>query len=81
MCIQKLIYIAEDINVVNVRTRRKVREHVMFMTTNSDVSATAHQIAELCERRGERAYRPNQANGFNDTDRIPLYKMSQLAVC
>ena len=50
--------------MVNVRTRRKVREHVMFMTTNSDVSATAHQIAELCEWRGERAYRPNQANGL-----------------
>ena len=33
----------------NVRTRRKVREHVMFMAANSDVSATAHQIAELCE--------------------------------
>ena len=48
--------------MVNVRTRRKVREHVMFLTTNSDVSATAHQIAELCEWRGERAYRLNQAN-------------------
>ena len=54
--------------MVNVRTRRKVREHVMFMTTNSEVSATAHQIAELCEWRGERAYRPNQANGFNEKD-------------
>ena len=29
---------------------------------NSDVSATAHQIAELSEWRGGRAYRPNQAN-------------------
>ena len=36
------VYIAEGINVVNVSTRRKVREHVMFMKTNSDVSATAH---------------------------------------
>ena len=35
--------------MVNVRTRRKVREHVMFMTTNSEASATAHQIVELCE--------------------------------
>ena len=29
------VYIAEGINVVNVRTRRKVREHVMFMTTRT----------------------------------------------
>ena len=62
------VYIAECINVVNVRTRRKVREYVMFMTTKSDVSATVHQIAELCEWTGERAYRPNQANGFNEED-------------
>ena len=53
------VYIAEGINVVNVRKRRKVRENVMFMTTNSDVSQTAHQIAES-------ACRPNQANGFNE---------------
>ena len=32
------------------------------------MSATAHQIAELCEWRGERAYRPNQANDFNEED-------------
>ena len=29
--------------MVNVRAR------VMFMAANSDVSATAHQIVELCE--------------------------------
>ena len=58
----------QGVNVVNVRKRRAVREHVTFMTTNSDVSATAHQIAELCEWRGERAHRPNQANGFNEED-------------
>ena len=45
----------------------KVCEHVAFMAANSDVSATAHQIVELCEWRGERAYRPNQANGLRKT--------------
>ena len=48
----------------NIKARRKVGEHVMFMAANRHVSATAHQIIELCEWRGERAYRPNQANGF-----------------
>ena len=28
-------------------------------------SATAHQIGELCVWRGERAYRPNDANNYN----------------
>ena len=38
----------------------------LFIAANNDImSATAHQIVELCEWRGERAYRPNQANGFN----------------
>ena len=60
------VYITEHINVDNVRARRKVREHVMFMAANSDVSATAHQILEPGEWRGERACNmPNQANGFN----------------
>ena len=40
----------------------------LFMAANSDVSATAHHIVELCEWRGERAYRPNQANGFNEEE-------------
>ena len=52
----------------NVRALRKVREHVMFMAANRDVSATAHQIVELCEWRGKRTYRPNQANGFNEEE-------------
>ena len=54
------VYITEGINVANVRALRKVREHVMFMAANRDVNATA------C--RGKRAYRPNQANGFNEED-------------
>ena len=33
---------------------------------DDDTSATAHQIGELCVWRGERAYRPNDANNFNE---------------
>ena len=38
---------------------------IMFMAANNDTSATAQQIVELCEWRGERNYRPNQANNIN----------------
>ena len=50
-----------------VKARRKVCKH-MFIAANNDTSATAHQIIELCEWRGERAYRPNQANNINDKE-------------
>ena len=32
----------------HVRAHHKVGGHVMFMAANSDVSATARQIVELC---------------------------------
>ena len=48
----------------NIKARRKVR-NLMFTAANNDMSATAHQIVELCEWRGESAYKPNQANNFN----------------
>ena len=51
------------------QARRKVRKH-MFISANNAMSATAHQIAELCEWRGERAYRPNQANNFNEDESV-----------
>ena len=35
---------------------------------DDDTSATAHQIGELCVWRGERAYRPNDANNFNEAE-------------
>ena len=37
----------------------------MFSAANNETSATAHQIVELCDWRGEHAYRPNLANNFN----------------
>ena len=35
---------------------------------DDDTSATAHQIGELCVWRGERAYRPNDTNNFNEAE-------------
>ena len=35
---------------------------------DDDTSATVHQIGELCVWRGERAYRPNDANNFNEAE-------------
>ena len=46
------ISITEGINVDNVKACRKVQ--YMFIAANNDMSATAHQIVELCEWRGER---------------------------
>ena len=59
----------------------KVRTN-MFIAANNDMSATSHQIVELCEWRGEHAYRPNQANNFNDEEIDNLIEhLCQLAVC
>ena len=33
-----------------------------------NMSATVHQIVELCAWRGERAYRPHDHNNFNEEE-------------
>ena len=53
----------------------------MFIAANNNMSATVHHIIELCERRGERAYRANQANNFNvKTKGTPLWGTHRLKV-
>ena len=52
----------------NENERRKIRTKLfnnLVDEDDDDTSATAHQIGELCVWRGERAYRPNDANNFN----------------
>ena len=44
------------------------------LVDDDDTSATAHQIGELCVWRGERAYRPNDANNFNEAEILILSK-------
>ena len=52
----------------NESERRKIRTKLINNLVDDDddddddTSATAHQIGELCVWRGERAYRPNDAN-------------------
>ena len=49
--------------------RRKIRTKLFNNLVDDDVtSATAHQIGELCVWRGERAYRPHDANNFNEAE-------------
>ena len=51
--------------------RRKIRKKLFNNLVDDDddvTSATAHQIGELCVWRGKRAYRPNDANNFNEAE-------------
>ena len=58
----------------NENERRKIRTKLFNNLVDDDddddddTSATAHQIGELCVWRGERAYRPNDANHFNEAE-------------
>ena len=61
----------------NENERRKIRKKLFYNLVDDDddddddddaTSATAHQIGELCVSRGERAYRPNDANNFNEAE-------------
>ena len=51
--------------------RRKIRKKLfnnLVDDDDDDTSATEHHIGELCVWRGERAYRPNDANNFNEAE-------------
>ena len=68
---QRIIaYRNEGIEMENENERRKIRTKLFYnlVDNDDDTSATAHQIGELCVRRGERAYRPNDANNFNEAE-------------
>ena len=57
----------------NENERRKIRTKLFNNLVDDDdddddTSATAHQIGELCVWRGGRAYRPNDANNFNEAE-------------
>ena len=56
----------------NENERRKIQtklfNNLVDDDGDDDTSATAHQIEELCVWRGERAYRPNDANNFNEAE-------------
>ena len=61
-----------------------MREHSMLIAANNDMSAIAHQIVELCEWRGERAYlgRIRQTTLMMKNTRVracSLYRIRQLA--
>ena len=64
------VYLNEGIEMENENERRKIRTKLFnnLVGEDDDTSATAHQIGELCVWRGERAYRPNDANNFNEAE-------------
>ena len=41
---------------------------LMMVTMMLNMSATVHQIVELCAWRGERVYRPHDHNNFNEEE-------------
>ena len=67
------VYLNEGIEMENENARRKIRTK-MFNNLVDDgdddvnMSATVHQIVELCAWRGERAYRPHDHNNFNEEE-------------
>ena len=66
-------YLNSGIEMENENARRKIRTK-MFNNLVDDgdddvsMSATVHQIVELCAWRGERAYRPHDHNNFNEEE-------------
>ena len=67
------VYLNEGIEMENENERCKIRTKLLNNLVDDDdddddTSATAHQIGELCVWRGERAYRPNDANHFNEAE-------------
>ena len=67
------VYLNEGIEMENENARRKIRTK-MFNNLVDDgdddvnMSATVHQIVELCAWRGERVYRPHDHNNFNEEE-------------
>ena len=67
------MYLNEGIEIENENERRKIRTKLFNNLVDGDdddddTSATAHQIGELCAWRGEFAYRPNDANNYNEAE-------------
>ena len=67
------VYLNEGIEMENENERRKIRTKLFNNLVDDDdddddTSATAHQMGELCVWRGERPYRPNDANNFNKAE-------------
>ena len=55
----------------NENARRKIRTKLfnnLVDDGDDDMSATVHQIVELCAWRGERAYRPHDHNNLNEEE-------------
>ena len=67
------ISVNEGIKMENEIERRKIRTKLFNNLVDDgddddNKSATAHQIGELYVCRGERAYRPNDENNFNEAE-------------
>ena len=66
------VYLNEGIEMENENARRKIRTKLfnnLVDDGDDDVmSATVHQIVELCAWRGERVYRPHDHNNFNEEE-------------
>ena len=65
------VYLNEGIEMENENEWRKIRTKLfnnLVDDDDDDTSANTHQIGELCVWRGERAYRPNDANNFNEAE-------------
>ena len=57
----------------NENARRKIRTKLFNNLVDDgdddvNMSATVHQIVELCAWRGERAYRPHDHNNLNEEE-------------
>ena len=67
------VYLNEGIEMENENARRKIRTKLFNNLVDDgdddvNMSATVHQIVELCAWRGERVYRPHDHNNFNEEE-------------
>ena len=67
------VYLNEGIEMENENARRKIRTKLFNNLVDDgdddvNMSATVHQIVELCVWRGERVYRPHDHNNFNEEE-------------
>ena len=67
------VYLNEGIEMENENARRKIRTKLFNNLVDDgdddvNMSATVHQIVELCAWRGERVYRPRDHNNFNEEE-------------
>ena len=67
------VYLNEGIEMENENASRKIRTKLFNNLVDDgdddvNMSATVHQIVELCAWRGERVYRPHDHNNFNEEE-------------